>query len=488
MSNRKFFSGLPDTWINARATGPNRQQSSFYWPDESEVEEFSIRKNSRLRKSSDRESQKSDMSGRSTENEEMKKRHCNQMQSKIEFYDMVDTKDDNVKPIQKIPDKNKDPPAYRKAQTLRSRIEFYDFDDEGNELPEKNVGKSLENSKNVTNEMKTSKTIEHFVSVEKPREKNNSAENNDVQGKCLRNEESPQKEGLEAMTSRNSDFQRDLKSSPKQNSKLIPKNKELEENMKNLDINHEKSRKHSKYVDSFSESDDNDLVDYYHSRKQQQSNHLKIPSRRPPRTPDLDFDADYRYYEKNRRARYRPSRQENQPIRLGPRKIYSPELSDEDHYDFDEDYRQKAFDYLERQRSPERKISRPHKEEEFNDRLPPKRPGRYYQEEDDGAYYTDQARKQSSSSKNGNISDADYEKRLAEYDKKYKEQQEGQQYPSKPSSVISEARQRFHVNLKSNIFHNNNDYLTSVAQRKPSTVRNSATGRVGVGLPDIEYD
>lgn len=65
----------------------------------------------------------------------------------------------------------------------------------------------------------------------------------------------------------------------------------------------------------------------------------------------------------------------------------------------------------------------------------------------------------------------------------------GARPPVKPvqrAMSMSEARRRHHVNLKSNIFHNDNEYEQVVGQRKPLSVRDfAANHRVGVGLPDL---
>lgn len=62
--------------------------------------------------------------------------------------------------------------------------------------------------------------------------------------------------------------------------------------------------------------------------------------------------------------------------------------------------------------------------------------------------------------------------------------------PVKPqlarTNSINEAKARYHVNLKSNIFHNDPEYNVLVEQRKPLSIRDfAARQRVGVGLPDI---
>jgi hypothetical protein len=58
--------------------------------------------------------------------------------------------------------------------------------------------------------------------------------------------------------------------------------------------------------------------------------------------------------------------------------------------------------------------------------------------------------------------------------------------PVQRTMSVNEARRRHHVNLKSNIFHNDNEYEQVVEQRKPLSVRDfAANNRVGVGLPDL---
>ena len=150
-------------------------------------------------------------------------------------------------------------------------------------------------------------------------------------------------------------------------------------------------------------------------------------------------------------------------------------------------------------------------------------PQTYYPEED-VAYYTDAARRRNSAIKNGytesemeqysrpapvaaasiklappprpesvysannrrtkSIINGGYE---TEQDSQYEQHRRPTPYkPVSRSMSINEAKQRHHVNLKSNIFHNDPEYNISVEQRRPTTVREAAgSQRVGVGLPDI---
>lgn len=469
MSNHKFFSGLPDTWMKNRATGPNRQQTNFFWPDEKEKEEqVSLPRRSRTRKSSD--AGMSDYSGRSTDTEELKRRHCEQMKSKIEFYDMVDTKVDSKTPS--------DSRTSNSQNAAKSRIEFYDYADE----------KKVQNG----NEKKIHKKEEKEVFIEIKQENGDSFPKNRQNKEILRENGNSKKEQI-PNSPKWVDRSPPSVSPKRERSDKRKKQPDLEENMRNLNLNidntQEKTRKNSKPVDSYSESDDG-LEDYQYQKKysqQSQTQKTKIP-RTPTSPEDLDFDADYRYYEKNRRAKYRQSRQEPSVRGRPASRKHSSEMSDEEHYDFDdeEDYQQRCIDFLERQRSPARKPPTPKYEEDYYSKPPavPKT-GRYHHVNDDDNFEDYRQKNVRNITGNNKKTSLTHKISIDSDDMNYNKRPASQRSRSPAGSVTSEAKHRYHVNLKSNIFHNNTDYLENVSQRRPSTVRNSATNRVGVGLPDF---
>lgn len=124
MADRKFFSGLPDRMMKGHASGPNRQQTNFYWPNETDAEQFVPSRN-RMRNRSLSTASLMSQSQASSDAEESRRRRSQQNKSKIEFYDMVDIGTDN----ESVYSRANDPTKHKKQETLKSRIEFYDYAD-----------------------------------------------------------------------------------------------------------------------------------------------------------------------------------------------------------------------------------------------------------------------------------------------------------------------------------------------------------------------
>ena len=118
-------------------------------------------------------------------------------------------------------------------------------------------------------------------------------------------------------------------------------------------------RRQQSYEDSYSESDDDYSVigknrGYQGYQEERRTPHTpKTPS--TPQTPDLDYVADYRAYERNRKPKYRVRAPERVNSRNKLRaKQYSPEVSDEDHYDFDK--QKSSYEQLNQQKTPPRSV------------------------------------------------------------------------------------------------------------------------------------
>lgn len=249
-------------------------------------------------------------------------------------------------------------------------------------------------------------------------------------------------------------------------------------------------KKVSQYVDSFSESDEEERfyrsrgIQMMEDRKQQQPRYP--PSQRSIRSHprrynseyfDFDDDAYDRHYESSNRRPPKYRKPENMP-RMVRRRDYSPDVSDEEFYDHTDGYRRASY---------ARERSRNNDTESYyrgrNSRRSPINGG--YASEMDFQRNSTPVRRSPPSKPNyqpempSNGYGSEMEPRMPVEARP----------PIKPitrTMSINEAKQRYHVNLKSNIFHTDPDYNTLVEQRKPLSIRDfAASQRVGVGLPDI---
>lgn len=481
MASRKFFSGLPEKMMT-RSTGPNRQQTNFYWPDESNSDDPRVARTNRLRNRS--VSTASIVSQASTDTEESRRRRSREMKSRIEFYDMVDTPTDT----ESVFSRKLDPTKHKKLETLKSRIEFYDYVDT-------RQGSSQMNDDDVNS----------VIEVVQKNENNQEVRND--------------KNGTIDTPIENKNYM--------SNSKHID---ELANNVNKLSMNTEQpqaqkvdmnNHKSSKYIDSFSESDDDD--EDYRYQKAFRGQHEAIDRNYPQRyrRPPLPKQQSSHQYQQSRPRRYNSHYfddydedgydryYDNASIRSSrarlprmPRRNYSPDISDEEFYEprmysrrngrMSRDYRNyEAY-------SPEREYSRG----------PNSRYDDYYES------YRDDRRQMNNrnTNMNGYGSEMEFNRpksRTPPRQQPQQHQQQSQQQistneieseqkiqstsarpPIKPvtrSMSINEARRRHHVNLKSNIFHMDNEYNQVVEQRKPLSVRDfAANHRIGVGLPDLQ--
>ncbi|CRK92435.1 CLUMA_CG006002, isoform A [Clunio marinus] len=482
--SRKFFSGLTDQMMTKHSNGPNRQRTNFYWPNETNSEEFVSARN-RMRNRSMSTASLMSHSQASTDTEESKRRKSQQNQSKIEFYDMADIGTDN----ESVYSRSNDPTREKKLQTLKSRIEFYDFVDTDNQQRDEDVQSVIEQPvvRKTDSSVIENKTIPIIVSEVEKNQKINLEEielQNDKREKGFENEQ-------------------DLTQQQFQNLKL---NSEIQQKNNNTNQSNEGlRRKKQQCMDSFSDSDDED---HFYREK-----NLVIEDRRPPMryhsTPQrstrshprrftsdyLDFDDEV-YFDRNcepslssRRSKYR--KPENMPPRVSRRRDYSPELSDEEFFDY-------------RGGSKSRLLTSPGRHRLMN----------RYDDDDHDSYYRERPTVTRRLSRNGGyesemdvhrsskISPPDHQ--ISPQNQNHYEKLLQNGYSSGIDSPIvssgrppvnaslsrtdsiNEARQRHHVNLKSNIFHNDPEYNVLVQQQKPLSVREfAARQRVGVGLPDI---
>lgn len=478
MTDRKFFSGLTDGMMTRNKNGPNRQQTNFYWPNETDTEEFVPTRN-RMRNRSMSTASLMSQSQVSTDNEESRQRNLKQNKSKIEFYDMVDNNSDTESIYSQA-----DTRRQKKQETLKSRIEFYDFVDTKNSQPDDDVQSVIERPfiRNLA------PSVDHNISV--------TSEN------CQKNDE---KSRVQV-----------------KNDKQAIDDVDLSQSIQNMELSHEPKNGYSSsyaqqekprrkgpqsYADSFSESDDderfhrnsNSVVDDRRYPPPQQ--HRYPPSQRSVRSHPrrqnseyFDFDDDEydRHYDSARRPRYR--KPESIP-RMVRRRDYSPEVSDEDLYDNVDGYRR---DYRPRERPPpddryRSNASRLDDTESYYRGRSNRRPTNGNGSEVD--YHRESSRESRRPASQNSNSNPNQSSPTESHSNGYANEAVQQRMPAsarppiKPlirTMSINEAKQRQQVNLKSNIFHTDPDYNQIVEQRKPLSVRDFAgRQRVGVGLPDI---
>lgn len=424
--------------------GQNRQQTNFYWPDERTSDQLPSR-NHRMRNRSLSTASIISQSQASTDTEESRRRRNNDLQSRIEFYDMVDTTD-----TESVYNRKMDPTTHKKLETLKSKIEFYDYGDPKNNNEDDDANSVIE----VVVKKKENQEVEASVAAEKT---TNAQKNFDEQ--------------------------------------------ELAKNMSNLNIRKQQQQpptqrnSNSQFVDSYGSDSEDEMYRYQQpirkssaqkfSRRPQQQQQLPPP---PPQRPrryhshyfdDFEDDGYERYYDApshHRRPRF--------PRMNGSRRRdFSPDdLSDEEFYDDRSYARRNLREFPSRSRvySPER---------EFRTSS-----SRY------GADYADYNHRSMNKATNGYGSEYVNESRLKTPPRQQKvhdieiESETNaaarppvkQQQPVQRSMSINEARRRHHVNLKSNIFHNDHEYDQNVDRKKPLSVRDfAANHRVGVGLPDL---
>lgn len=420
----------------------DRQQTHFYWPDEFNSDQVPSPRN-RMRNRSRSTASVISQSNASTDTEESRRRRSNNLKSGIEFYDMVDTTDTESVYGRKI-----DPTTHKKLETLKSKIEFYDFAD--------SIKPTQDDDANSVIEVVKKKDIQE-AEVTPPKVYSNDAE--------------------------------------------------LAKNMNKMTIQNNlktPQRHQSQYVDSYgSESEDEssryqksyrnrDLSSQSQSHRYQRR--LPLPPQQLQQHPrryhshyfdDFEDDGYERYYESSRRPRLPRERMNAR------RRDFSPDdISDEEFFDDNRSYARKST-----------RDSRGSRSMAF---LPEKE---YRTSASRYGDYDNYRSMHKVSSTNGYGNEYPHESRLKSPPRQQNSTTEiesearaqinsssnvtlANRPPVKPpvqrSMSINEARRRHHFNLKSNIFHNDQEYEKVSERLKPLSVRDfAATSRVGVGLPDL---
>lgn len=134
MLKGKFYTGLPEKMMN-RSRGMNRQQTNFYWPNESEAEDS---KTTREKRRSERVCVDRQPANNDDVDIKARDRFQKSLTSGIEFFDNVDAKTPEARRrrLKKIDNVNLNnshsqfQPEKKKLETFTSKIEFYDFVDD----------------------------------------------------------------------------------------------------------------------------------------------------------------------------------------------------------------------------------------------------------------------------------------------------------------------------------------------------------------------
>lgn len=155
MAGQKFFHGLTEAMINRASDRPDRQKSSFYWPDEYLQDPEEIYKTSSRRQStasSIRSTPTQECASPASEYESadiLKQRHKSNAESHIAFYDECDSSFSEIERdrqreklriaqfLREQSDDVSEMAKTRRQNTLKSRIQFYDFNEPGERSPPK---------------------------------------------------------------------------------------------------------------------------------------------------------------------------------------------------------------------------------------------------------------------------------------------------------------------------------------------------------------
>lgn len=438
MSNRKFFSGLTPTMLTRTQNGQDRQQTHFYWPDEFNSDQVPSPRN-RMRNRSLSTASVISQSNASTDTEESRRRRSNNLKSGIEFYDMVDTTD-----TESVYGRKADPTTHKKLETLKSKIEFYDFadskkkpiqdDDDANSVIEVVKKKDIQEV-----EVTPPKVYSNDATTELAKSMNKMTIQNNMKA--------PQRNISQYAASYGSDSEDDTSRYQKSyrnrdlSSQRYQRRLPLPPQQLQPQLQQRPRRYHSHYFDDF---EDNGYERYYESSRRPRLPRMNVRRRdfSPDDISDEEFFDDNRSYARKSNRDNRSSR----PMAFSPDREYRTSGS---RYGVDYDnYRMQKVS------------SNGYGNNEYPNESRLKSPPMQQQNEIE----SEAARAQINSS---NVS----------------------RPPVKPvqrSMSINEARRRHHFNLKSNIFHNDQEYEKVSERLKPLSVRDFAgNNRVGVGLPDL---
>lgn len=514
MIKGKFYTGLPEKMMN-RSRGMDRQQTNFYWPDESEAEETPSRK---VRPT---QTKVSPMTSATANNSKVvaddikpKELFHKQLSSRIEFYDNVDAKTpearrrrfkkiDNVNLNNLNNADNQFVPEKKKLETFSSKIEFYDFVDAAKPADVKR------NNAAVIEPNKTKQKIEiDDEPIRKPVERTDS-----MKKRISFQVEKPSPEKTKSIL-KNVDAKAQ---SEKASVKALPKRGLMPKNMSKSVDNMSKLAKSTDDLNAKNggEPKSENLISIIREVKNMNLTDPKQPVR--PSLPksryaDVYDDDDYGYARAgSRRNNYR--RDDDYGRRERDRYVADRRYNSrfEDRYDDEPAYNHYEYDERPIRREPQPRSNRIERYDDRHVRRP------LQQSNDSGYYESHSSRFESSDSRrptsNGRYHDIDdraprqtrnvpidvhpydamdrpiggrsppnrsrYEDRPIER----KVVDRGQRaYSEQPTNYSPADSGRSHRHLRSNIFFNDSNLQPT---KRPLSVRDSAVTRVGVGLPDF---
>lgn len=518
MIKGKFYAGLPSEMMT-RSRTVDRQQTNFYWPDETDAESAtpttrakrigskSITPNNNINNNS------IDAITTTTQSDiKPKELVRKQLSSGIEFYDNVNAKTpesrrrrfkkiDNIN-LNNINNDNDFQPEKKKLETFSSKIEFYDFATENcNDSVKKSekkekidkpvVGKAI----NVIDDNEEHRRIDgggggdgnkksgkmdspdvgkkriSFQTTEKPVEKTKSIlKNSDEKPNVDKFIVKPlPKRGL---------LPKNLSKSVENISKMaknmveddLKGNKEPEKlstiikEVKKMNLESERKKNYERYA-----PDEDDDGYYRHSTKNAYE--------REPRRNNIDKEYSSRYTERYANYdRYRDEPDNYKRYDTDERK-YRSDVARNNYRNDDRRGRDRDYMDYDRYERPERDYRPPLRD--YDDKRYKERSRRYDDEPIRGRY---------SPEYDGRTTEREYE-RTTRRDGHYESRTERKSSPSKIqykdeySTAISRPTKHLPQHLQTNIL--SNGHVRPQSQR-PLSVRDSAVTRVGVGLPDIE--
>lgn len=470
MSERKFFSGLPQRLEKRAGQGPDRQRTQFYWPDdENKPEVQKVTPHRRLSRSSSRDSSAWEMNSEQEQQQAMvKDRKNKQLQSRIEFYDFVDCENDNSN--RKEPVQRNQPPVREVNYPKPISQDNYSNQDYDRKIT---VDSDLHQPE-----------YEPIIKNIPVDNKNGKFNNNNKNDEIFEVQERIHEIKLENPQQQKTPY-------PKINTNSVNSKNYYENNDNESDDEYggvDRKRQQPDYVrrenSRQSQQQLNRRPDKYRGTEWEDYDDRKVNARRPPR-PLYEYEDEFIY-----------------PVRTSSRERF--DLPPRPRPQYDNDYYSRPYDR--RERPMPRRMTSNYDPDYYDDRYfeppspstqppPPQRriDGEYDEPIDRDFYYEEPARetiKQNSISNgytnnnnNSNNSTSGPSHNNKVYGKPPRPLRRTMSICSDAPSEISRAMSQRH--LKSNIFFTDRELLHT--QPRPKTIREfAANSKVCVGLPDID--
>lgn len=473
MIKGKFYTGLPSEML-ARSRVVNRQNTNFFWPDETDMVSVADKsKRTPAKVSSTAPASVTNFNNESTNSTDIKPKELfrKQLTSGIEFYDNVNAKTPEsrrrrFKKIDNVNLNNNDghfQPERKKLETFSSKIEFYDFENETDV-------KNRQSSRNGRIEQPV-KPMKKEIHINIDEVKQNKKDISDMNKKRISFREADEK--TKGILKRSDD----KSSTEKVVVKPLPKRGLLPKNMSKSVENISKMAKNAVEDDLKTEREPEKLSSIIKEVKQ-----LNLSQERKPAYDRYERNEKDSYYRRSVNDRYDDEQKWNN-------KDYSRRggYGDEpDYYHYSErGYRNDAPKSHNDRYDDRRGRDREYNDYNRYDRRQPQPREIYKSRRYDGSpirdRYTPELRNyeryyERRSPIQRKPSDSYYEKtpRSVRYDEEY----------STTSSSSNRSPEHLPQHLRTNIVLGTNN--VRLQTQRPLSVRDSAVTRVGVGLPDYE--